>query len=83
MQESFEINKLSGEIKTKKDNVLDYEKITQVILQVQAKDTLVTKYKDPLHTVFTTVLIDVIDVNDERPTITLVCNFIHLVFFFS
>lgn len=74
MQELLEVNKvkLSGEIKTKTDNVFDYEQLKQVILQIQARDTLKTKFNDTLHSIFTTVTIDVQDINDEPPTITLV-----------
>lgn len=53
------------------DNVFDYERQTEIFIQVQAKDTLQTM-GEATHTTFTQVRIDVIDVNDEAPQLKMV-----------
>lgn len=53
------------------DNVFDYERQTEIFIQVQARDTLQTM-GESTHTTFTQVRIDVIDVNDEAPQLKMV-----------
>ncbi|KAK4881842.1 hypothetical protein RN001_005161 [Aquatica leii] len=66
-----EINKMftiddNGLIKTKINNTLDYEKQTLVFIQILAVDTL----GEPFHKTIAQLTIEVQDVNDERPSIT-------------
>ncbi|XP_037943087.1 protocadherin Fat 3-like [Teleopsis dalmanni] len=63
----LEINTQAGVIFTSHDNVFDYERQTTVLVQIQAKDTLITEHSKTLHTVFAQLTINIIDVNDETP----------------
>lgn len=71
ISESISISPEIGELKTLVDNAFDYERQTEVFIQVQARDTLQTM-GEPTHTTFTQVRIEVIDVNDEAPTLKMV-----------
>lgn len=61
-----------GIITTSVKDAFDYERQTEVIVQVSATDTLVDEF-GTRHTTYTQVTIQVIDVNDETPRITVVC----------
>ncbi|CRL07387.1 CLUMA_CG020361, isoform A [Clunio marinus] len=61
----------TGDLKTKRENAFDYETQPQVSFRVQVADTLKTMMDEPPHVVFTEIRIDVIDVNDEAPRLTM------------
>lgn len=64
---------LTGELKTLTDNAFDFERLEEVIFQVMASDTLqALDDPEPLHTTFTQVTIQVIDVNNKPPTLRMV-----------
>lgn len=67
-EELFTIESLEGVIRTKIDNAFDYEKQTQVLIQVEAQDSLHNVH----HTAVAQLTVDVKDVNDEQPQIKLV-----------
>jgi len=67
INESIAINSESGELRTLLDDVFDYERQTEVFIQVQARDTLGESTGGATHTTFTQVRIDVRDINDETP----------------
>ena len=51
------------------------------MLQIQAKDTLITEYTQDLHTSYTQLHMEILDVNDETPELRMVSKkFLH---FFS
>ncbi|GAB0091829.1 fat-like cadherin-related tumor suppressor homolog [Sergentomyia squamirostris] len=57
-----------GEISISRNDVLDYEKQTTVIIQIQARDSLQTGHPgETLHTVYAQLQLRVLDVNDETP----------------
>lgn len=57
-----------GELRTAVEELLDYERQTNVVVQIAAKDSLVTeKVGEVLHTTYVQFTIDVLDVNDETP----------------
>jgi hypothetical protein len=64
----------NGEIYTKADNVFDYERQTELMVQIQAVDTLQTVPNERLHRVFAQLTIKVEDVNDETPEIRMPRN---------
>lgn len=72
LQKTFNIDKLTGKITTKIDKALDYETTKEISIQIQATDTLVIEEfpEDKLHTVFTQAIIQVKDINDVAPKIT-------------
>lgn len=63
------IDPTKGEIKTKVDRAFDYERTPQLVIQVQAEDTLLP---ERTHKVPTEVTIDITDVNDEKPVMKIV-----------
>lgn len=65
------IDPLNGEIRTLVNNAFDYERQTEMIVQVSATDTLVDEYLNR-HSTYTQLTITVLDVNDETPRITVV-----------
>lgn len=65
------IDEDSGIITTSVSNAFDYERQTEMIVQVSATDTLVDEY-GTRHTTFAQLRIEVLDVNDETPRITVV-----------
>lgn len=66
------IDEDSGVITTAVSNAFDYERQTEMIVQVLARDTLVDEY-GTRHTTYAQLTILVLDVNDETPRITVVC----------
>lgn len=64
---------LGGQLRTKSNEVFDYEKQTEIVFQIQAKDTLQTM-NEATHSTFTQIRIEVIDVNDTPPTLTMVLD---------
>lgn len=62
-----------GRISTIVNDTFDYERQTQVLIQVSAKDILQV-YDEKIHVVFAQLVIDVIDVNDETPELRMVIN---------
>ncbi|KAF2879824.1 hypothetical protein ILUMI_26351 [Ignelater luminosus] len=64
-EELFTIGVLDGEIRTRIDDAFDYERQTQVMVQVEAQDSLLGVH----HTAVAQLTIDVKDVNDEQPQI--------------
>lgn len=65
---SFAIDETTGVVTTSKNSVFDYEKETEVVIQVQAIDSL----DEPLHRTMTQLTVTVLDVNDETPRIWVV-----------
>ncbi|XP_055680929.1 protein dachsous-like [Lutzomyia longipalpis] len=58
----------AGQVSIALNDVLDYERQTSVIIQVQARDSLLTGHPgETLHTVYAQLEIRVLDVNDETP----------------
>lgn len=58
-----------GVLTTTADDIFDYERQTEVIIQIKATDTLQVDPEDKLNTAFTQLNINVVDVNDETPEI--------------
>lgn len=63
-----------GVLTTTADDVFDYERQTEVIIQIKATDTLQVDPEDKLNTAFTQLNINVVDVNDETPEIRMVSS---------
>ncbi|KAJ6639917.1 Cadherin-23 [Pseudolycoriella hygida] len=63
------ISESDGEISTKMADTFDYERQTQVLIQIQATDTLQTYPGEKLNSAYAQLIIKVIDVNDETPQI--------------
>lgn len=61
-----------GLITTAVSNAFDYERQTEMIVQISATDTMEDIYGSR-HTTYAQLTIQVIDVNDETPRITVVC----------
>lgn len=58
----------TGQLTSKIDDLLDYERQTNLVITIAAEDTLVTeKVGEVLHTTYVQFIIDVEDVNDETP----------------
>ena len=68
------IDPLTGLITLNKNQVFDHERQTLVIVQIQAKDTLITEYTQDLHTSYSQLHIEILDVNDETPELRMVCG---------
>lgn len=62
-----------GIISTLTENAFDYERQTEMVIQVSATDTLVDDY-GTRHTTYVELTINVEDVNDETPRITVVSD---------
>uniref|UniRef100_A0A182N760 Cadherin domain-containing protein n=1 Tax=Anopheles dirus TaxID=7168 RepID=A0A182N760_9DIPT len=65
-------------IKTKQANIFDYDIANEVIVQLQAEDTLRTERNEPIHQIFSQLTITVIDVNNKPPQITLPRGTMHI-----
>ncbi|XP_055551431.1 cadherin-23-like [Wyeomyia smithii] len=63
-------NTFSFEISTNRDGIFDYDVAPEVIVQLEAQDTLQTAKEEPVHKVFAQIVINVLDVNNKPPTIT-------------
>uniref|UniRef100_A0A182P259 Cadherin domain-containing protein n=1 Tax=Anopheles epiroticus TaxID=199890 RepID=A0A182P259_9DIPT len=59
------------QIATRLKDVFDYDIAKEVIVQLQAEDTLRTAKNEPIHQIFSQLTITVIDVNNKPPQITL------------
>lgn len=70
--EGITIDPVSGLITLTNDNVFDYERQSLVMLQIQAKDSLITEYNQNPHTSYSQFQIKVLDVNDETPELRMV-----------
>lgn len=70
--EGIVIDPHTGWITMNKSNVFDYERQSLMILQIQAKDTLITAFEKSLHTSYTQLQIKILDVNDETPELRMV-----------
>ncbi|XP_055614731.1 cadherin-23-like [Uranotaenia lowii] len=66
------------EISTINDNIFDWDVSQEVIIQLQAQDSLTTSKNEPVHTVNSQVIISVQDVNNKAPTIVLPRGKIHI-----
>ncbi|XP_052863695.1 cadherin-23-like [Anopheles cruzii] len=66
------------EIKTKVANLFDYDIAKDVIVQLLAEDKLQTDRHEPLHQIFSQLSINVIDVNNKPPQITLPSGTLHI-----
>lgn len=71
LSDSISIDIDDGQLMTLIDNAFDYERQTEIFIQVQARDTLQTM-NEATHSTITQVRIDIIDVNDEPPTLKMV-----------
>ncbi|XP_049537352.1 cadherin-23-like [Anopheles darlingi] len=69
----------SFQILTKVANIFDYDIAKEVIVQLQAQDKLQTDRNEPLHRIFSQLSINVIDVNNKPPQITLPRGTLHIV----
>lgn len=70
----FSIDPESGDISTKITDAFDYEKQTEVLIQILATDTLnITEYCT-IHRTYAQLTVEVLDINDEPPSITVVSN---------
>lgn len=67
------MDRLTGIITLNQSNIFDYERQSLVTLQIQAKDTLTTSDTSVLHTAYCQLLIQILDINDETPVLTVVC----------
>ncbi|GLV42168.1 dachsous [Carabus blaptoides fortunei] len=70
VKELYTIDEKLGTIKTIQDNTFDYEKQTVVAIQIEVRDHF-DDGTGNFHTVTTQLTINVLDVNDETPKITL------------
>ncbi|XP_058457126.1 cadherin-23-like isoform X2 [Malaya genurostris] len=68
----------SFEIRIGRDEVFDYDIAPEVLVQLQAKDTLQTDKNEPLHQVFAQLVITVLDVNNKPPSISVPRGRIHI-----
>lgn len=68
----LQIDNETGEITTIVERAFDYERQTEMILQVAATDTFEDDYGTPRHTTYAQVTVEVLDINDETPYITVV-----------
>lgn len=59
-------------ISTARDGIFDWDVAQEVIVQMEAKDTLQTDKGEPLHQVFSQIVITVRDINNKPPSITVV-----------
>nr|AGH20077.2 BT-R3 [Anopheles gambiae] len=66
------------EIATKVGDIFDYDIAKEVIVQLQAEDTLRTAKQESLHQIFSQLTITVIDVNNKPPQITLPRGTMHI-----
>lgn len=71
IDQSISVNIDTGELRTLIDNAFDYDRQTEIFVQVQARDTLQTR-NEPTHTTFTQVRIQVNDVNNKPPQLKMV-----------
>lgn len=78
--EILSVNISSGEIRTIDSDAFDYERQSEVFFQAYVRDELQTR-DEPLHTVYTQIRVDVIDVNDTPPQLILVSW--NLIYFFK
>lgn len=53
------------------DNAFDFDRQSEIIFQVQARDTL-QLLGEPTHTTFTQVMIEIRDVNNKPPQLKMV-----------
>ncbi|XP_075148855.1 cadherin-AgCad1-like [Haematobia irritans] len=67
--EGLAIDPLSGLVTINQNNVFDYERQSLIMLQIQAKDSLITDHSKDLHTSYSQLLIKIKDINDETPEI--------------
>lgn len=70
--QDFPVPTFSFRISTRREGIFDWDVAQEVIFQLQAKDTLQTDKREPLHQVFAQVLITVRDINNKPPSITVV-----------
>ena len=71
INQSIAVNINTGELTTIIDNAFDYDRQSEVLIQVLARDTLQTM-NEPTHTTFTQVRVEVIDVNNKAPQLKMV-----------
>lgn len=62
----------NGSIYTSSNDTFDYERQTSVLVQIMATDTLQTYEGEKLNTVYTQLLIEVLDINDKTPEMRMV-----------
>ncbi|XP_053698518.1 cadherin-23-like [Sabethes cyaneus] len=68
----------SFEISTARNAIFDWDVSPEVIVQLEAQDTLQTSKNEPLHQVFAQLVITVLDVNNKPPLITLPRGRMHI-----
>lgn len=59
-------------ISTNRNDVFDWDIASEVVVQLQASDTLQTEKNEQIHHVFAQLIITVLDVNNKPPSIVLV-----------
>ncbi|XP_053671456.1 cadherin-23-like [Anopheles nili] len=66
------------DIRTNRADIFDYDIAKEVIVQLQAEDVLRTSKNEPIHQIFSQLVITVIDVNNKPPQITLPRGTMHI-----
>lgn len=69
--DSTEEKRYSFQISLNRDGVFDWDIASEVVVQLQASDTLQTAKNEPIHRVYAQLIITVGDVNNKPPTIVL------------
>ncbi|EDS40550.1 conserved hypothetical protein [Culex quinquefasciatus] len=65
-------------ISTNRNDVFDWDIASEVVVQLQASDTLQTEKNEQIHHVFAQLIITVLDVNNKPPSIVLPRGSIHI-----
>ncbi|XP_062565689.1 cadherin-23-like [Armigeres subalbatus] len=76
--QDYEVPTFVFRISTKKNDTFDYDVAHEVILQLEATDTLQTEKNESLHQTFAQVVIKVLDINNKPPSITVPRERIHI-----
>ena len=63
-----------GQISTAIKDTFDYERQTQVLVQIRATDSLQTEPNERLNSAMVQLTINVLDVNDETPYMRMVSS---------
>lgn len=77
-EQNFPVPTFVFKISTAKDEIFDYDVAKEVIVQLEAKDTLQTAKQEPIHQVFSQVVIKVRDINNKPPSITVPRGRMHI-----
>lgn len=75
----MKIDNITGALTTTKEKTFDYEQQSVLILQIKAFDNLINEHSSIIHSVFTQVTVNIIDVNDKTPEIMLPRSTINII----